>query len=151
MDQVSLRRADAGDAEDVLGVVRRAFEKYVPRIGREPWPMTVDYGVPIGLGYCRVAEVDERIVGALVLEPGDGFLHLDVIAVAPEAQGGGVGGRLLALADEEARAGGYAEIRLFTNEAMTENIAYYGRRGYRETHRTEDDGFRRVFFTRTLG
>ncbi len=33
---------------------------------------------------------------------------------------------------------------------MTENLAYYPRRGYRETHRTMGDGFSRVFFTKNL-
>ncbi|GLY95066.1 GNAT family N-acetyltransferase [Actinoplanes sp. NBRC 103695] len=150
MDQVRVREAEAGDAEAVLGVVRGAFAKYVPRIGREPWPMGVDYGVPIGLGFCRVAEDGGRIVGVVVLEPADGYLHLDVIAVAAGAQGRGVGGLLMERAEREAVAGGYGEIRLFTNEAMTENLGYYERRGYRETHRTLDDGFRRVFFTKSL-
>jgi hypothetical protein len=33
---------------------------------------------------------------------------------------------------------------------MTENLAYYPRHGYAETHRAEQDGFRRVFFTKHL-
>jgi hypothetical protein len=34
---------------------------------------------------------------------------------------------------------------------MSENLDYYPRRGYRETHRAEQDGYRRVFFTKLLG
>ncbi len=33
---------------------------------------------------------------------------------------------------------------------MTENLAYYPRHGYAETHRAEQDGFRRVFFRKRL-
>ncbi len=33
---------------------------------------------------------------------------------------------------------------------MTENLAYYVQRGYSETHRSTQDGFRRVFFTKLL-
>ena len=33
---------------------------------------------------------------------------------------------------------------------MTENLAYYPRRGYAETHRAEQDGFRRVFFRKHI-
>lgn len=33
---------------------------------------------------------------------------------------------------------------------MTENLDYYPRRGYRETHRGEQDGYQRVYFTKTL-
>jgi hypothetical protein len=42
------------------------------------------------------------------------------------------------------------EIRLYINEAMTENLAYYRRRSYTETHRAEQDGFRRVFFRKPV-
>jgi hypothetical protein len=42
------------------------------------------------------------------------------------------------------------EIRLYTNEAMTENLAYYPRRGYTETHRAAEDGFNRVFFRKPV-
>jgi hypothetical protein len=41
-------------------------------------------------------------------------------------------------------------MRLYTNAAMTENLAYYSRRGYTETHRAHQDGFHRVFFRKRL-
>ena len=68
----------------------------------------------------------------------------------PSRQGRGVGSRLLALADDVAGRLRLAEVRLYTSEAMTENLAYYPRRGYAETHRAEQDGFRRVFFSNRL-
>jgi hypothetical protein len=52
--------------------------------------------------------------------------------VLPAAQGQGIGARLLALAEDHARALDVPEIRLFTNAAMTENLAYYWRHGYTE-------------------
>jgi GNAT superfamily N-acetyltransferase len=72
------------------------------------------------------------------------------VAVLPSAQGRGTGARLLALAEEHARDLGLGEVRLYTNEAMTENIAYYARHGYAETHRQEHGGFRRVFFRKPV-
>jgi hypothetical protein len=33
---------------------------------------------------------------------------------------------------------------------MTENLAYYPRHGYAETHRAEQDGFSRVFFRKLI-
>jgi len=33
---------------------------------------------------------------------------------------------------------------------MTENLAYYLRRGRAETHRAEQDGFHRVFFRKPI-
>jgi hypothetical protein len=42
------------------------------------------------------------------------------------------------------------EIRLHTNAAITENLAYYPQHGYTETHRTQQDGFHRVFFRKRV-
>ena len=36
---------------------------------------------------------------------------------------------------------GLGEIRLCTNEAMTESLAYYARHRYAVTHRVKQDGF----------
>jgi GNAT superfamily N-acetyltransferase len=147
---LGIRAARAGEASAVLQIVRLAFEKYVPRIGREPYPMGVDYGEAIDRGQCWVAESDQRITGMLVLIAEDGYLHLETIAVAPDAQARGVGGGLLAFAEDRACAAGLGEVRLYTNEKMTENLVFYARHGYRETHRDEQHGFRRVFFTKRV-
>ncbi len=61
-----------------------------------------------------------------------------------------MGRRLLAYAEQTAKAAGYQAIKLYTNEAMTENIAYYTRHGYAEIRRHEQDGFRRVFFRKPI-
>ena len=48
---------------------------------------------------------------------------------------------------------GYAhvyEVRLYTNEAMTENLTFYPRHGYRETGRAVEHGFRRVYFSKAI-
>jgi N-acetylglutamate synthase-like GNAT family acetyltransferase len=127
-----------------------AYRLYIDRIGREPAPMTADYGRIAKSGQAWVAEQGGCVVGLLVLElAGDHFL-LENVAVAPSAQGLGIGGRLLQLAEKQAKAHGLREVRLYTNQAMTENLAYYAGRGYRETHRATQNGFRRVFFTKTL-
>lgn len=61
-----------------------------------------------------------------------------------------MGGRLLALAEDRARLMGLPEVRLLANAAMTETLTCYQRRGYRQTHRVEQDGYQRVFFTKHL-
>ena len=91
-----------------------------------------------------------RLVGFAILIAQPGYLLLENVAVLPAAQGRGVGARLLGLAEEHARGLGLAEVRLYTNEAMTENIAYYTRHGYAEIRRHEQDGFRRVFFRKPV-
>ncbi len=133
----------------LVELARAAYVHYVPRIGRLPEPMTADYGAAVRAGHTWVAET-ERIVGLLVLVPQADHLLLENVAVRPGAQGGGIGRQLLAHAEHEAVRLGFREIRLYTNAAMTENLAYYPRRGYVETHRADEDGFHRVFFTKHL-
>jgi ribosomal protein S18 acetylase RimI-like enzyme len=61
-----------------------------------------------------------------------------------------VGRALLELADVEASAQGYGELRLYTHEAMTENIALYARIGWIETHRGKQEGYQKVFMRKPL-
>lgn len=112
--------------------------------------MSSDYPALIAAGAVWLAEAGETPVGVLVLHERADHLLIENIAVSPSAQGRGVGQRLLALAEDEALTRGLAQIRLYTNEAMTENVTYYPRHGYVETHRAVGDGFRRVYHTRTL-
>jgi ribosomal protein S18 acetylase RimI-like enzyme len=86
----------------------------------------------------------------IVIVPHTDHVVVETVAVAPGAQGGGHGRRLLERAEHDAAELGVAEVRLSTNEAMTENLAYYPRRGYVETGRGLEDGYRRVFFSRTI-
>jgi ribosomal protein S18 acetylase RimI-like enzyme len=131
-------------------LVRAAYARWVPVIGREPWPMIDDYAARIAAGQAWVLETEQGLEGALVLEDDDGALMLDNIAVATGSQGRGHGLALMGFAEEEARRRGYTRIRLYTNELMTTNIALYARHGYVETHRAEGSGFRRVFMEKPL-
>ena len=149
-DALTVREVDAGDVGVIRALVKAAYQPYVERIGREPGPMTDDYGRAVDTGHVWVAQQGDRVVGLLVLEPAEDHLLLRNVAVLPQVQGLGVGSRLLQFAEEQARALGLLQIRLYTNAAMTENLAYYPRRGYRETHRSTNDGFHRVFFTKDL-
>ncbi len=150
-ESVTLRPACRDDAAAMRELAEAAYQPYVARIGRRPAPMTVDYALIAGSGSAWVAEERGRLVGLLVLEPAEDHLLLDNVAVDPDAQGVGVGSRLLRLAEEQAEAQGLNEVGLYTNEAMTENLTYYPRHGYRETHRATQDGYRRVFFTKAVG
>jgi ribosomal protein S18 acetylase RimI-like enzyme len=134
----------------MLRVARAAYQKYVTRIGRDPAPMTADYGDAVASGHTWVAEKAGRVVAILVLEPAADHLLLENLAVDPDQQGSGIGQELLRLAEQQARLLGLPEVRLYTNEAMTENLSYYARRGYRETHRNIDLGFHRVFMSKPI-
>jgi N-acetylglutamate synthase-like GNAT family acetyltransferase len=150
MDGTSIRRAAAADLTDIQRLITDAYTKYIERIGRPPAPMTADYAAALEHSRVWVLECDNAIVGALVTEDRDDHLLLETVAVAPSAQGGGYGRLLLERAERDAAELGLTEVRLYTNEAMTENLTFYPRHGYRETGRALQDGFRRVYFSKTL-
>lgn len=146
----TVRRACVADARAMTELARAAYTPYVTRIGREPAPMVADYVSAVRKDEAWVAEEDGRTVGLLVLRYYKDHVLLDNVAVSPDAQKLGVGSALLELAEDNARSAGVSEVRLYTNVAMTENLAYYPRHGYRETHRALQDGYQRVFFTKPV-
>lgn len=151
-DKLALRRAGAADADVIAGLVHRAYRKYVPRIGRPPGPMIEDYHAVVRDHDVWVVVGMEGIDAVLVLmpEPEDGALFIDNIAVEPSEQGNGLGHKLLAFAEEEARRLGLSALTLCTNEHMTENIALYTRLGFRETGRELRRGSHTVHMRKEL-
>jgi ribosomal protein S18 acetylase RimI-like enzyme len=146
-----IRPATPRDRAAVEDIVRAAYGIYVPRIGKPPGPMLDDYAERIAQGAVSVVEdEDGTISGIIVLLPQADHVLLDNVAVRPRHQGRGLGRRLVAFAEDEARRRGFAELRLYTHETMTENIALYQRLGFVETGRGEQDGYARVFMTKRL-
>jgi ribosomal protein S18 acetylase RimI-like enzyme len=147
---IAIRLATEADVPALATIAVAAYQHYVPAIGRSPAPMTADYTAAVRRGQAWVAAVDGEVAGFIILISRPGYLLLDNVAVMPAAQGRGIGARLLALAEDRARALHLSEIRLYTNAAMTQNLAYYPRHGYTETHRAQQDGFHRVFFRKRV-
>ncbi|MBN9613534.1 MAG: GNAT family N-acetyltransferase [Actinobacteria bacterium] len=148
--RIRFTRATAADIPAITALVRAAYAPYVARIGREPAPMSADYAAQLAAGRILLAHRGAMLVGVLVTEPHPDHLLVENVAVSPDAQGLGIGAQLLDRAEREARGLGLTELRLYTNAKMTENLAYYPRRGYVETGRRTEHGFDRVFFSRTL-
>ena len=144
-----IRPAHAGDAGAVEQLVREAYAVYAPRIGKQPGPVHDDYKALIANGSVYILD-DGGIAGVAVLIPEADALLLDNVAVAPQRQGRGYGRMLIAFAEERARTFGLRAVRLYTNEAMIENVALYSQLGYVETRRGEENGFRRVYMVKRL-
>lgn len=145
-----MRPATVNDVAAIETIVQAAYSPYIERIGRKPGPMLADYRQCIEAGGVHVLDPARQVQGFIILLDSDDGLLLDNLAVAPQAQGLGFGRRLMDFAEQQAIDAGYSAIHLYTNEAMTENIALYTRRGYVETHRAEDQGLRRVYMTKRL-
>jgi N-acetylglutamate synthase-like GNAT family acetyltransferase len=145
-----VKRATAADLPGIQQLMVDAYTKYIERIGRPPAPMTADYAAALEHSRVWVLEDHAAIIGALVTEDRTDHLLLETVAVSPGVQGSGYGRLLLERAERDAVELGLTEVRLYTNEAMTENLSFYPRHGYRETGRATNDGFRRVYFSKTV-
>jgi len=147
---VQVRLAQPADIAAIRDLVQRAYAPYVVRIGRRPAPMDDDYGAKVEARLAFVAEEAGGITGLIVLLGQPDHMLVENVAVDPDRQSEGIGRELLAFAETSAREAGVAELRLYTNAAMTENLAFYPRLGYEETGRRTDNGFERVFFSKSL-
>jgi ribosomal protein S18 acetylase RimI-like enzyme len=140
-----LRAAAPEDAARLREIAQAAYEKYVPRIGREPWPMRADYAAAIAVGRVLVIEADGAVVGYMVAWPEPDAYFVDNIAVDPACQGRGAGRALIDHAVGEARRHRLSALRLYTHATMHENLAMYAHMGFVETHRATEHGLDRVF------
>lgn len=144
-----IRPARPEDADAIRRLVLDAYGHYVARMGKPPGPMLENYDRRIADGQAWVLEEGGMFAGVLVLEDAsDGTLLLDNVAVAPSAQGKGLGRALIAFAEKEARRRGHGVVRLYTNVLMAENLALYGRLGFRETGRVSEKGYERVYMAK---
>jgi ribosomal protein S18 acetylase RimI-like enzyme len=145
-----IRLARAADVATVAAIVKDAYSMYLARNGKIPGPMRDDYAALVDAKRVHVLEDAGEIVGLVVLIPEQRAMLLDNVAVSPRAQGRGFGVRLIAFAEESARAAGFPVIRLYTQDIMTENLALYSQLGFVETHRGEEMGLQRVYMSKTL-
>lgn len=87
----------------------------------------------------------DRIVGCVFLRPEPPeTLYIGKLAVLPDAQGKGVGKRLLMLAEEVARAKGLSGLRLETRIELTRNQSYFAALGFVKTAENRHAGFDRT-------
>ncbi len=148
---MTVRRALPGEAPLLRALVERAYAPWVPAVGRRPMPMDDDYEARVAAGQAWVLEEAGAVRGLLVLEGHADHLSLENVAVEPVRRGKGDGRTLLDFAEAEVRRRGLPEVRLYTNELMERNFALYAARGYAETERRQEEGFRRVFMAKRLG
>jgi GNAT superfamily N-acetyltransferase len=71
--------------------------------------------------------------------------------VAEAARGLGLGRRLLAALEEQARELGFTTLRLDTHRALTEAVRFYRSAGYLEIPRFHDNPYAHHWFEKRLG
>ena len=142
--------ATPADAALIRDIVRAAYKRWVAVIGREPMPMRVDYEKATADHHIELLIHEGLVVGVIETRLHDDHLWVENIAISPVEQRKGYGKRLLARAEEQAKAAGKAEIRLLTNAAFDTNIALYQRTGYVITHTEPFMGGTTVYMTKVL-
>ncbi len=130
MSEPKLRPATRDDVAAIRELVRLAYAKWVPLIGREPTPMIVDYGEAIAEHDFDLLVDGDALVGVLETEHKPDHLWIENVCVHPDRQHQGLGRRLLKWAEKRAEVAGTGELRLVTNGAFEANIALYKRVGY---------------------
>lgn len=128
---VMIRTAQLDDAPAIAALTREAYAKWVALIGREPLPMTVDYAQAVREHRFDLLHEGPELAALIETIAEPEVLLVVNVAVAPRFQGRGYGVRLMALAEDLARAQGLARTRLYTNQLFAENIALYASLGYR--------------------
>ncbi|WBC14765.1 GNAT family N-acetyltransferase [Micromonospora sp. WMMA1998] len=145
MTDVTIAPAVVADAGEILTVQRAAYLVEAQRyrdVFLPPLTETLDEvrAALTGPDVVLAARRGPRLVGSVRARIDGDTAHVGRLSVAPDQQGHGVGGRLLA-AVEQACAGRVARFALFTGAQSAENLGLYARRGYRVvTHRPDENG-----------
>ncbi len=134
MENLQFRMALPADADALAACIDAAYDLYKGRIADMP-AVSEGCAAEIAFGQVWVATLDGEIIGGLFLKLQDGVIKLANLAVHPAQGGRGIGRKLIALAETEARRQGYRELRLNTHVRMPENVALYQRLGWVEQSR----------------
>ncbi len=150
-ETLELRQAVAADAAAIRALTREAYAKWVPLIGREPLPMSVDYDEALRKNRFDLLFVDGKPAALIetIAQP-DGLL-IENLAVSPRFQGRGLGRKLMAHAEKLATSLGCGQVRLYTNKLFAENLSFYRRLGYRLDSEEPFRGGWRVNMSKAVG
>lgn len=131
-------------------IARDAYSIYLKRLGKPPAPMIADFAHHVDQNDVLVFEQDGAIAGYAILLIDQQRALLDNIAVDPGQQRLGIGQALIEAVEQRAKAFGHAELILYTNIVMTENVRWYAKLGFVETGRIVEKGFRRIYMKRPI-
>lgn len=133
-----IRQAIAEDSGGLKACMESAYAGYQARMGgRRLPPMDVDYLSEIENYPVWVVESEGCIIGGLIMDFDSGRASIANIAVSPDFQGQGIGGRLMQYAEATAREKSFSELHLATHVLLEENLSLYRHLGWQETGRDE--------------
>jgi GNAT superfamily N-acetyltransferase len=149
-DTLRFRPATRDDVAAIRDLVRAAYAKWVPLIGREPMPMQADYAVAVAEHDFDLLVDGDVLVGLIETEHRPDHLWIENVCVHPDRQGQGLGRRLLKWAEKRAEIAGTGELRLLTNEAFASNVALYKKVGFKVDRTEPFRGGTTVYMSKSL-
>ncbi len=137
-DRRVVRQAEPGDVADIVEIIRPLEESGVlvkrsrDRLERE-------------IGRFLVAEVDGIVAGCCALYPAGQGMELACMAVHPAYRGGapGTGAKLLATAEDAARAGGCSHLFVLTTQARD----WFLENGFHEAENEDRQAARKTLYS----
>ena len=143
----SFRAATAADVPALLDLVESAYRGEVSRAG---WTTEADLldGTRTSVElveadladpattFLVAADAHGLLACCAVTDRADGTAYFGTFAVRPRAQGSGIGSRMLAAAEGQARAAGAARMEMTVLAQRSDLLAWYARRGYQATGQT---------------
>ena len=143
------RHADAGEA--VSACFAELADRFEGGFDPDRSLPAVDEDLRPPAGLLLVARLHGEPVGCAAIKfHGAEPAEVKRMWVAESIRGHGVGRRLLAAIEQQARAAGVTTLRLETNKALTEAIALYRSAGYREVPAFNDEPFAHHWFEKRL-
>ena len=112
--------------------------------------MVADFTSLINQQKCFVLEMDSCVQGFVVFYAKGDHIHLENVAIHPNAQKMGYGLQLIHFVEDQARKQGFDRVELYTNALMTENLEIYPKIGYEQFDRKLEDGFDRIYFRKPV-
>ncbi|MCL6281973.1 GNAT family N-acetyltransferase [Ruegeria sp. 2012CJ41-6] len=132
MSDIRLRSAEPADLPELERVITSAYAAERARLSGIP-DVTDGLDAHIRDDIVHLAERAGRVLGVIVLIRKEAALLVANLAVSAEAQGTGIGGRLMQMAEDAAREMGYARMTLRTHVGLSGTRRFYVALGWDET------------------
>ena len=147
MEKWRIRDAIPADAKSLKICMESAYSVYKDRLDPNSLPpLNADYSTEIRNYPAWVVELDNEIIGGLIMTFDDGRASIANIAVKPNFQGQGIGVALMRFAESKAKDQGFSELQLATHKLLDENVLFYEHRGWTQT----DQDASKVFMKKTI-
>jgi len=135
-DRVVIRVATPGDADAIAAITRTAFQQFEQRVyppfqAHSQTPAHVRYEIETEKFVYGLAVVNDHIAGHVRYRLRPGYMHVSRLAVLPEFRGHGVGRRLMAWVEDEARRLRVQVLRGEVRTVLKDVLQYYLDIGYR--------------------